>query len=82
MHRRRALPDKSAELEHFIFSDGLATVSVYVQPAQADAVLSGVSRHGAAHAVGRPLGKHEVVVVGEVPVTTLELFAAAIKSSR
>jgi sigma-E factor negative regulatory protein RseB len=80
VHRRRALPDKSAELEHFIFSDGLATVSVYVQPAQPDGVLSGVSHHGAANAVGRPLGQHEVVVVGEVPVKTLQLFAQAIHS--
>lgn len=82
VHRRRALEDRPGDLEHFIFSDGLATVSVYVQPAGEDQVLSGVSRHGAAHAVGRPLGQHEVVVVGEVPVKTLDLFARAIKAAR
>jgi sigma-E factor negative regulatory protein RseB len=82
VHRRRALPDKSAELEHFIFSDGLATVSVYVQPAQPDGTISGVSRHGAANAVGRLLGDHEVIVVGEAPVQTLQLFAQAIQTSK
>ncbi len=82
VHRRRALPDKSAELEHFIFSDGLATVSVYVQPAQPEQPISGVSRHGAANAVGRLLGDHEVIVVGEAPVETLQLFAQAIQTSK
>jgi sigma-E factor negative regulatory protein RseB len=82
VHRRRALEDRPGDLEHFIFSDGLATVSVYVQPAGQEEALSGVSRHGAAHAVGRPLGQHEVVVVGEVPVKTLDLFARAIKAAR
>jgi len=82
VHRRRALEDRPGDLEHFIFSDGLATVSVYVQPAGDDEVLSGVSRHGAAHAVGRPLDHHEVVVVGEVPVKTLDQFARAIRAAQ
>ena len=67
-HRRRAA--ESGELEHFIFSDGLATFSLYVQPAAADG-LSGESRFGAANAVGRVVEGHEVIVVGEVPLTTL-----------
>jgi sigma-E factor negative regulatory protein RseB len=67
-HRRRAA--ESGELEHFIFSDGLATFSLYVQPAAADG-LSGESRFGAANAVGRVVDGHEVIVVGEVPLTTL-----------
>ena len=82
VHRRRALPDRSGELEHFIFSDGLATVSVYVQPAQQGGVLSGVTRRGAANAVGRSLEDYEVVVVGEVPVKTLEWFAQSIEPAR
>lgn len=83
VHRRRALPDRSGELEHFIFSDGLATVSVYVQPAQEDdEVLSGATRRGAANAVGRSLAGYEVVVVGEVPVKTLDWFARSIQATR
>jgi sigma-E factor negative regulatory protein RseB len=80
VHRRRALPDRSAELEHFIFTDGLATVSVYVQPAGDGRALSGVSRMAAANAVGRTVGGHEVIVVGEVPVKTLDWLANAIQS--
>lgn len=81
VHRRRALPDRSAELEHFIFSDGLATVSVYVQPEQDGDALSGVSRLAAANAIGKTLAGHEVVVVGEVPVKTLDWFARSIQAA-
>jgi sigma-E factor negative regulatory protein RseB len=79
-HRRRALPDQKDPLEHFIFSDGLATVSIYVQQARDAGALSGVARQGAASAVGRQLEGHEVVVVGEVPVKTLEWFAESIRA--
>ena len=82
VHRRRAMVDQTAEMEHFIFSDGLATVSVYVQPARSKSKLSGASRWGAANAVGRTLEQHEVIVVGEVPVKTLDWFAQSIQASR
>jgi sigma-E factor negative regulatory protein RseB len=81
VHRRKALGKASGEREHFIFSDGLASVSVYVQPAGEGAGLSGVSRLGSAKAVGRILGEHEVIVVGEVPTKTLHWFAQQIQAS-
>ncbi len=82
VHRRRAMPERHAAMEHFIFSDGLATVSVYVQPASSETRLSGHSRWGASNAVARMLDGHEVIVVGEVPVKTLDGFANAIRANR
>ena len=83
VHRRRAMLEQNTEMEHFIFSDGLATVSVYVQPAPSSGnKLSGASRWGAANAVARSLDRHEVIVVGEVPVKTLDWFANAIQTSQ
>ena len=83
VHRRRAMLEQNAEMEHFIFSDGLATVSVYVQPSPSSGgKLSGTTRWGAANAVARSLDNHEVIVVGEVPVKTLDWFAHAIQISR
>ncbi len=83
VHRRRAMLEQNAEMEHFIFSDGLATVSVYVQPVPSSGgKLSGASRWGAANAVARTLDEHEIIVVGEVPVKTLDWFAHAIQASR
>lgn len=82
VHRRRMLGGNAGELEHFIFSDGLATVSVYVQPAAEDGTASlPPSRLGAAGAVSRLIADHEVIVVGEVPSKTLDWFARNIQAA-
>ena len=81
MHRRKPLGESAGEREHFIFSDGLATVSVYVQRLNEKSDLSGVSRLGAARAVGRVFGDHEVIAVGEVPIKTLHWFVDKIRAT-
>ncbi len=66
--------------DHFIFSDGLATISAYVEPlAEGDQPFSGRARLGSIHAVGRPLAASQLTVVGEVPYKTLELIAGALQ---
>lgn len=81
VHRRRTVDNQLDQLEHFIFSDGLATVSVYVQRGTGEDVMPGVSRLGTARAVGRALDGHEVFVVGEVPEKTLRWFANGIQAA-
>jgi len=81
VHRRRPATEPGGELEHFIFSDGIATVSVYIQPHVGDNALSGESSLGPAKAVGRVLAGHEIVVVGEVPAKTLHWFAQAVQAA-
>ena len=81
VHRRRSDNAADGPLEHFIFSDGLATVSVYVQPGRHGGEFDGVSQRGAASAIGRSLGEHEVIVVGEVPIKTLQMFAQHIRAA-
>ncbi|MCB1774266.1 MAG: MucB/RseB C-terminal domain-containing protein [Gammaproteobacteria bacterium] len=80
-HRRTPLPSSDGVREHFIFTDGLATVSVYVQPADGTATLPGASRLGSANAVGRLVADHEVIAVGEVPTKTLQLFAERLQAA-
>lgn len=82
VHRRRPAAEPGGELEHFIFSDGIATVSVYIQPHTGDNALSGESSLGPARAVGRVLGDHEIIVVGEVPAKTLHRFAQGVQAAR
>jgi sigma-E factor negative regulatory protein RseB len=82
VHRRRSDSSADGPLEHFIFSDGLATVSVYVQPARHGVEFDGVTQRGAASAIGRSLDEHEVIVVGEVPIKTLQMFAQHIRAAR
>jgi len=76
MHQANA--GSSGEIEHFLFSDGLAAVSVYVEPDD-DAGLEGRTHIGAIHAIGGRIAGHRVTVVGEVPATTVASVLAAIR---
>jgi len=63
--------------QHFILSDGLAVMSVYIEPAESGA-LNGFSNLGAAHLYGEQRHGHQITVVGEMPATTLRMAAQAI----
>jgi len=68
-------PDSPPSL-HFVLSDGLATVSVYVATAEeVSEAFEGYTRSGATHAVARPVAGRQVTVVGEVPKKTVERIA-------
>ncbi len=68
------------EQEHFVFSDGLATVSLYIEPlAEGDRPFRGKTSLGSVNAFGRLLGRHQLTVVGEVPHKTLRLLADAVQ---
>jgi sigma-E factor negative regulatory protein RseB len=59
-----------------VLSDGLATVSVYIdETAEISQAFEGATRSGATHAVARPLAGHQVTVVGEVPQQTVQWIA-------
>jgi sigma-E factor negative regulatory protein RseB len=64
--------------QHFIFSDGLASLSLYVEAVATDGGVSGLSRMGAARAYGDIRHGHQVTAVGEVPAETLRLVVSAI----
>jgi sigma-E factor negative regulatory protein RseB len=80
VHRRHRLEGAAATVEHFIFSDGLATVSVYVEPEQSDA-LEGLAKLGPVNAFGLRLNGHSVTAVGEVPAVTVQAFGRAITAN-
>lgn len=62
-------------MEHLVFSDGMASVSVFVEPYQeGERALNGASRMGAMNAYGRVAGQHKILVVGEVPAATVMLI--------
>lgn len=62
--------------EHQVFSDGLARVSLFVEPLDELAeTQSGLRRRGALSMVGRVLAGHQLTVIGEVPPLTAERIA-------
>jgi sigma-E factor negative regulatory protein RseB len=78
-YQRKHMRPVGAGTEHLVYSDGLATVSVYVEMASADDnILTGLSSMGAMNTYGTVVGGHQVVVVGEVPAVTVEMMARSI----
>jgi sigma-E factor negative regulatory protein RseB len=79
---------------HLVYSDGLATVSVFVeaQPANAPGTnanlnpppeppMQGLARVGSGYAFSTVVQGHQVTAVGEVPAQTVEFIAHSVKSS-
>lgn len=58
------------EVEHFVFSDGMATISIYVEPDNSPG-LKGHQRMGSVGIVGNIVDGHQITVVGEAPLQTL-----------
>lgn len=66
--------------EHMVFTDGLASVSVYVEGTGdgASEAPEGISNMGAINAFSRKTESHRVTVVGEVPPVTVRSIAMSV----
>jgi len=66
---------------HIVFSDGLAAVSVFIEPVAAGnaARQPGLSRQGAINVFARRLENHWVTVVGETPAQSVKLIANTVE---
>jgi len=69
--------DADAARQWFMVSDGLAVVSIYIEPDRGQG-LAGHQRVGAVNAAGRSLDGYQITAVGEVPVRTVQAIAAAV----
>ena len=77
--QRRRVRQGGEHAEHMVFTDGLATVSVYVEKMLANQKeFTGLSNRGAMNAYGAVLGDHQVTVVGEVPAATVQSVAHSV----
>jgi sigma-E factor negative regulatory protein RseB len=74
-HHRQGIPHhKTRNIEHYIFSDGIASFSVYIE--ETDKVrLNGLANLGALNAFGVYLNGYQVTAVGEVPPETLAFIS-------
>jgi sigma-E factor negative regulatory protein RseB len=78
-HSRETMPGVRHPVEHMMFTDGLAAFSVYLERVDADRPpLQGASRVGAVAAYGTYVADHQVTVLGEVPVDTVERVARSV----
>lgn len=80
---RRISPMRRLPMEHRVFTDGLASISVFVEDygeAKKQKIVSGASSMGAVHAYGRMVGDYQVTVVGEVPAETVAMIGRSVEN--
>jgi negative regulator of sigma E activity len=64
---------------HIVLSDGLAAISVFIEPAGQAALQPGLVRQGAINVYVRQLGNHWITVVGEAPADSVKYVADAVE---
>lgn len=78
------LPGAEASVSHLVFSDGLASVSVFIgarMPPRAAKELARGRQIGASTTFATEVDGHQVVVVGEVPPETARYIASQIRAA-
>jgi len=92
----QTLGGATAPASHLVYSDGLATVSVFIEQSSSDsgapsaldpqaqapqAPMQGLARVGSGYAFSTVVQGHQVTAVGEVPAQTVEFIAHSVKIS-
>jgi sigma-E factor negative regulatory protein RseB len=72
------LPDASDPVTHILFSDGLASVSVFIEPSQMEKVAQR-SRVGLSNSFSNYQNGYRITAVGEVPAVTVERIARSMR---
>ncbi|MET0092215.1 MAG: MucB/RseB C-terminal domain-containing protein [Sedimenticola sp.] len=78
IHTRRNSGKEGGGFDHYAFTDGLASLSVYIEKSGKQSGLNGSSRMGAVNAYGSLFQDHQVTAVGEVPVDTVKRVAGSV----
>jgi sigma-E factor negative regulatory protein RseB len=79
LQRQHALGSDGVAVDHLIYSDGLSSVSVFIEPRrEQDEAEVGSSHRGSVNAYTRLLPQQRVTVLGEVPLATVRQIAESI----
>lgn len=79
-HNRFTKAPSRHPTEHLVFTDGLATISVFVEKLDGTPpLLQGGSQMGSMNAFGTVVNGHQILVVGEVPAATVQRIAVSIQ---
>lgn len=79
---RRAADGRNSPMIHLVYSDGLSSVSVFVEPARGGASQTVESRRGAMSFYSVRMGDQQITAVGEVPPMTVAQFARAVSIAK
>ncbi len=79
----QSMPGSKEPVAHLVFTDGVASVSVFVEPRKPDTKpTEGPSRVGSSSAFSTVVDDHQVTVIGEVPPNTVQFIATQVKASK
>jgi sigma-E factor negative regulatory protein RseB len=74
----RMLPNRSEPVAHLVYSDGLVSVSVFVEAMPGTPQVLGWSQQGAINIYKRQLDVYLVTVLGETPGVTVRQIANSV----
>jgi len=76
----RSMPNSEAGAEHIVVSDGLASISVYIEDFGVESQgIIGPTQFGAVNIYGKIVHDHQVTVVGDVPAPTVKMVADSVQ---
>lgn len=82
-HKRGVSAPASGETIQWVFSDGLATVSLFLEAFDKNRhTQEGTAATGATNSLFRRMNDHFLIAVGEVPPQTLRSFATALERKK
>jgi len=79
--KRQAAPE-SPEGVHVVFSDGLASISAFIEPGGSGVEAATLATVGPVNVYRRQLGEHRVVVMGEVPALAVRRLGDGVERRR
>jgi len=78
----QAMPGSNEPVAHLVFTDGVASVSVFVEPRKPDSKpTEGPTRVGSSSAFSTVVDDHQVTAIGEVPPNTVQFIATQVKAT-
>ena len=79
MEREQALPGRDQPARHLLFSDGIATVSIYIEAETPDEEVRGALQMGAMNAYTTTMDGYQAIALGEVPSATVEQMVTSLQ---
>lgn len=83
METKRTLPGRPTPVSHIVYSDGIAAISIFVEPLGANSrPVHGISHQGAINIYSRPIADHMVTVLGEAPSATVVQMGRSVSAKQ
>jgi len=77
---KRHLPNMQSEVEHWVFSDGLTHISLFLSPSDKPVdTVKGESPRGMVHLMRRQVGEFQATVLGDAPWPAVETIAMGLE---